>query len=240
MWSRTDQGGRYYGANDASTLKMQTDGNLVLRTRTGHVLWASNTARTGAHNFLDVFPNGDVVMFTSPHHEVWSTGTTDIYLGSGSSKFAFGDNELLGGLLLDDRRGDQFPGFHESTLTMQVNGNLVYRCGTTVLWQSHTSSPDAYLAMQNDGNLVIYAYGFPKHALWASGTSHAGPYTWFDSSQMKIMSSTAGPVWSAGLPASPCHSHRDNPCRAPVRARAWRLAVAQPQPERVLIAPRLR
>jgi hypothetical protein len=55
------------------------------------------------------------------------------------------------------------------TLTMQTDGNLVARCGSTVVWSSHTSSPGAQLQMQRDGNAVVYATS--GRAVWSSGTA---------------------------------------------------------------------
>lgn len=52
---------------------------------------------------------------------------------------------------------------------MQTDGNLVlYAPYETALWSSVTGGhPGAYLAVQNDGNLVVYEG--PK-SLWSSGT----------------------------------------------------------------------
>ena len=52
---------------------------------------------------------------------------------------------------------------------MQEDGNLVlYDVGGTALWHTSThGSPGAYLAVQDDGNVVVYRGDIP---LWNSGT----------------------------------------------------------------------
>jgi len=197
IWSRSDASGVYRGRYDATTLRMQTDGNLVLRTGSGHVLWASNTVGTGTQNYIALSSGGDLYMFTSAHREVWSSGTSGIFLPSGESLFS--------GQTLGDRRGDQFPGWVESTLSMRADGNLVYACGGKILWQSHTFSPGAYVTMQSDGNLVVYSLGTSRRALWASHTVNRYPFTYLDSAQMKLLSPQGDTQWAAGLPT-------DNAC----------------------------
>lgn len=60
-------------------------------------------------------------------------------------------------------------GTQATFLAMQANGNLVlYGPGGSLIWQSGTSGPGARLILQNDGNLVIYSGSMP---LWATGTS---------------------------------------------------------------------
>ena len=46
------------------------------------------------------------------------------------------------------------------TLAMQTDGNLVLYAGNQALWQSGTSgNPNAWVIMQSDGNLVVYSPG---------------------------------------------------------------------------------
>lgn len=56
--------------------------------------------------------------------------------------------------------------------TFQADGNLVVRnCAGAALWASNTHTyPNAILAFQDDGNLVIYPSSSDFNALWATGT----------------------------------------------------------------------
>ncbi|MBX3400766.1 MAG: hypothetical protein KF873_18685 [Gemmataceae bacterium] len=59
------------------------------------------------------------------------------------------------------------------TLTLQADGNLVWKRGDTVVWHAGTSGvKDAVCHMQADGNLVIYGSRDSRHcAVWASNTA---------------------------------------------------------------------
>ncbi|HYA44095.1 MAG TPA: peptidoglycan-binding protein [Acidimicrobiales bacterium] len=57
-------------------------------------------------------------------------------------------------------------------LAMQADGNLVLYCEGRPLWASNTAKhPGAVLAMQGDGNLVVYEGNRP---IWSSGTDRGG------------------------------------------------------------------
>jgi hypothetical protein len=170
---------------------MQSDGNLVLRTSAGHVLWASQTAGTGTQNHIILTGAGNLVMYTSAHTEVWSSRTTAIVLPSGRSLFS--------GQLLDDRRGEQIPGHAESTLTMRPDGNLVYQCAGRVLWQSHTLYAGAYVSMLTEGRLAIFTPGASRRTLWVSNARRPDAFSYLDSADMKILSPEGTVVWAAPL-----------------------------------------
>jgi titin len=83
------------------------------------------------------------------------------------------------------------------TLTMQTDGNLVEKNGSTVVFASGTSgNPGAYVTMQGDGNLVVYLSGT---ALWASGTSgNAGAFLVLsDYGTLDIDSTSYVTLWTA-------------------------------------------
>ena len=57
-------------------------------------------------------------------------------------------------------------------LAMQADGNLVLYWEGHPLWASSTAGhPGAFLAMQADGNLVVYEGNRP---IWSSGTDRGG------------------------------------------------------------------
>jgi hypothetical protein len=57
------------------------------------------------------------------------------------------------------------------TMAMQADGNFVLYNGNQPLWQSGTSGhSNAWVIMQTDGNLVVYTPGPEVSPLWQSGT----------------------------------------------------------------------
>ena len=82
---------------------------------------------------------------------------------------------------------------HLFVLAMQTDGNLVlYRRGYP-LWASGTNGhAGAYAVMQTDGNLVVYPAGGGK-ALWSAGTvGHAGAYAVVQSDGNLVIYSSGG------------------------------------------------
>ena len=55
-------------------LKLQTDGNLVLRNKRGSSVWSSKTSKSGGVR-LAMQGDGNLVLYTSSGKSVWSTGT---------------------------------------------------------------------------------------------------------------------------------------------------------------------
>jgi phosphoribosyl-AMP cyclohydrolase len=138
--------------------KMQTDGNLVVYSKSRKPLWASNTSRHGGA-FLAVQNDGNVVIYSKAKKALWSR---HMFIG-----------ELLGGDQLKAGMEVVSPS-RRYELVQQADGNLVlYRRGAgklTALWGTMTLRRGAFSLMQADGNLVVYSKA--KKALWASGTSH--------------------------------------------------------------------
>lgn len=90
------------------------------------------------------------------------TLTPGHYLSNGSQKLVLqGDGNLV---LYRDRTAVWATGARGDTLTVQADGNLVLTRSGRPVWASHTSGLPTHLALQGDGNLVLYG------ALWASGT----------------------------------------------------------------------
>lgn len=57
-----------------------------------------------------------------------------------------------------------------ATLTLQQDGNLVLKCGSTVKWSTATASGRSmYFRVQADGNMVLYDVDFTS--IWSSGTA---------------------------------------------------------------------
>ena len=180
----TSSNGRY-------RLAMQPDGNLVLYWE-GHPLWASNTAKhPGA--VLAMQGDGNLVVYQGSR-PIWSSGTdrggnapyylslqdngnATIYsparkpIWATGAAVGVGRSELVAGTEL--KSGSWLESSNgRYRLAMQADGNLVLYGGGQPLWASNTADhPGAFLAMQGDGNLVVYQGSRP---IWSSGTDRGG------------------------------------------------------------------
>lgn len=200
--SRTTVGGQV-------RLTMQTDGNLVMRSQQGQLLWhtatdghAGATARmqtdgnlvvrdrNGAVLWnassmgnpgatLSVQQDGNLVIYRS-NRAVWNSRTFNSQLLSGKS--------LKPGWQMSDGKG--------RTLVVQFDGNVVARSGSTVTFKTNTAGhSNSTLYMQTDGNLVLRdSAGKP---IWNAGTvGHAGAYlSLLETSAPTIFTSGGSSLW---------------------------------------------
>ncbi len=163
-------GETYSSCDGRFSLAMQTDGNLVLYRNGAGAIWASNTA--GSDGYAAIMQgDGNFVLYGHHSNPLWASGTN---------------------------------GHDGATLAVQTDGNLVvYAPGGHAVWatmtvfpapppspsgcgeiqpgqgltagQTYSSCGGVYtLAMQTDGNLVLYHNG--KGALWATGTNGKNGY----------------------------------------------------------------
>jgi hypothetical protein len=151
-WIRDD-------TENAVTVVMQGDGNLVAYDAGGTALWSSGTYAPGA--LLAMQDDGNLVIYRANGTAAWSSGSSGSY-GLVPDRLLAGQRLLPGESLVSDN------GTYE--LIMQEDGNMVvYRNGSPI-WSSGTTSifrgSDA--VMQPDGNFVVYAQGRPN---WHSRTS---------------------------------------------------------------------
>jgi surface antigen len=173
------------------TLAMQTDGNLVTYGN-GCVIWASNTAGTGSHDYLAMQGDGNLVIYTSGGKPVWASNTAGtgsanylamqgdgnlvVYTSGGKPVWASGNSNadqlcepatMSAGKYLHSPSG-------QYTLNMQGDGNLVVYDQGSPIWASNTAGTGNanYVAMQGDGNLVVYTSGGTP--VWASNTAGSG------------------------------------------------------------------
>ena len=142
--------------------------------------------------------DGNLVLYSAAHRALWASGTK----GSGATRLVMQDDgnlvlypasgpavwathtgrallppgsRLTAGQALLNRVSNVHGGPY-TRLAMQTDGNLVVYYGRKAVWSTHTSVRGSVLTMQTDGNLVLYS---PAHrALWSSRTSHAGPRSW--------------------------------------------------------------
>lgn len=179
------QDGDEYGARPVanSALHMQSDGNLVLTTPQGAVVWASNTSGNDGAT-LDVQDDGNLVIYSASGDALWSTGS-QTYLGSSLCK---GEQMSATQVLLAEGFedcGDCGPQGEKSTRLVFANDAgkgaeldiVADNGGTTHIWRDQSAPSDVYLVMQDDGNLVVYPAGSSDQgALWASGSQTPGAF----------------------------------------------------------------
>lgn len=169
-------------------LTMQADGNLVVYGN-GRALWASNTSGTGASSFV-VQPDGNAVIYRPNGVAVWSSGTSRVKAPVTLELTDLGDLRmtkdgsvvwrtnspgadtltpavnLVAGQSIQDSS-------NRRRLVMQADGNLVLYIDGAARWSTGTSGKrGAYLAVQSDGNAVVYTKD--GVALWSSRSSRSG------------------------------------------------------------------
>jgi hypothetical protein len=88
-----------------------------------------------------------------------------------------------------------------TTLSMQTDGNLVYRCNGHVGWSSGTHVRGSFFLLRTSGDAVIFGPGgYPR---WSTHTAGAGSYTYFVMDLvLRKVGDTRNPLWQR-VPASP-------------------------------------
>lgn len=164
--------GQMITAPDGSAnLKMQTDGNLVMRLRDGRVVWATSTVNKGYRVVMQ--HDGNLVVYTRSGAPVWATDTdgfpgarlvfsgTSLRLQSATGQIFWTstlgrvfDRLLAGQALGPDERLVTLD--RSRRLLMQRDGNLVlYPTAGSALWATATEHRGYRAIMQGDGNLVV-------------------------------------------------------------------------------------
>jgi hypothetical protein len=128
-------------------LVMQGDGNLVnYDVWTGQPVWATGTGVPGSVAVMQ--DDGNLVVYAPSGRAVWASKSERQILG-------WSDDRLLTGQRLNPGESlDSENGAYRAVL--QNDGNLVVYGSSGVQWASGTAAPVAYLAMQGDGNVVLY------------------------------------------------------------------------------------
>ena len=183
-----------------AVLVMQADGNLVAYNEAGQWVWSSGT-QGNPDAWLQVQDDCNMVIYRAPYPlgggVLWASNTSCRAPRPDNGRMLPGD-QLSRGVSFTSGTGNailqvqydqnvvlykgQVPlwsapntlnrGTH--ALVMQYDGNLVaYNGAWQPLWASGTSHQGAWLALQDDCNLVIYRGPYPQTngALWATGTS---------------------------------------------------------------------
>ena len=182
-------------------LRMQTDGNLVAYDTAMVALWGTGTAgHPGA--WLAVQDDCNLVIYAGPFPQsgpvLWSTNTFCRAPRPAPGRMLPGERlsrtvsvaSITGNVTLTVQPEQNVVLYNKgvalwsapntlyrgtSVLVMQTDGNLVAYTGSGVaLWGSGTAgNPGAWLAIQDDCNLVIYRGPHPQTngALWATNTT---------------------------------------------------------------------
>ena len=176
---RTDLGKQHRHA-DGSALDFQTDGNVVIYATDGQPVWASNTGP--ASGCVLVMQNdGNLVLRSSAGLSLWDSatgvvrGANALYPGeslSAGQSITSPDGSYAAAMQRDGNfvlYGPSGPlwasntGVPGSWVQMNSDGNLVVVSPSwQPVWASGTQTAGyAVLAVQDDGNLVIYAANGP-------------------------------------------------------------------------------
>jgi peptidoglycan/xylan/chitin deacetylase (PgdA/CDA1 family) len=169
-------------------LVMRSDGDLVLETAGGRILWSSATGNSpGA--FALMLADGDFAIYSSSDQMLWETGTAgypgadlavqdngDLVIYDGSQRrwsSGSANSELSPGERLEPGWYLDSPG-GTCRLVMKRNGDLVfYAADGRALWSSGTpGSPGAFAFMKSDGDLAVYSA--LDRLLWQTKTADPG------------------------------------------------------------------
>ncbi|WP_374970333.1 hypothetical protein [Terrabacter sp. BE26] len=184
-WSR-DNPTPPWTSTDRTYLALYCNGDLALRRAGGTLLWHSNTGGRGIVR-LALTSGGNLVLQNATGATVWQAGTGRAAIAANS---ILPSNQKL--------TTDAFVagyGEHHS-LSMQTDGNLVYRANSTVKWQSNTHGKGAYARLTTKAQLQVVAPG--GTLLWSSrptGTTYSvldvkTIYQWWPTEKL---------VWGPGL-----------------------------------------
>jgi len=202
-----------------SALHLRQDGLLKLQTDS-QVKWTPPSAGSDAK--LVMQPDGNLVLYSKQGNAIWNSGTSG---NSGASAFVQED----GNFVIYTSSGTevwssatsigishlQFPhnSIHRSEiiysgqslqshdraykLALQTDGNLVLYSVNRAIWASGTAGKTAQkLVMQPDGNLVLYNQS--GSALWSSGTAGKSTSALFVQKDGNlVVYNGSGPTWSS-------------------------------------------
>ncbi|RYZ60766.1 MAG: hypothetical protein EOP09_20765, partial [Proteobacteria bacterium] len=192
-------GSRLCSQNGDYTLDFQEDGNLVLYYRAVTPVWASSSTSQAAYRAF-MQPDGNFVIYTKEDRPLWDTstyssgGTRLVVLNDGRIQILNENNDpvwttqnhwgtlesgclpiLAGGRTLT--RGQSICSPNKAfAMTMESDGNVVVTRSSDRqrIWSTLLPWSDGdHVAMQEDGNFVVYAAG--ESPRWSTDTYRDGP-----------------------------------------------------------------
>jgi GH25 family lysozyme M1 (1,4-beta-N-acetylmuramidase) len=192
-------GQTYSSCDGRFTVAMQTDGNLVLYRNDVGATWASNTA--GSDGYAAIMQgDGNFVLYGTHSDPLWASGTNGhdgatlavqddgnmvVYAPGAHPVWASNTNlppppaAPSGCTMIQPGQGlsggEQFSSCDgRYTLAMQDDGNLVlYHNGVGAIWATMTNGKNGYNAVMQTDGNFVL-YDTQNHPLWASGTSGDG------------------------------------------------------------------
>lgn len=176
--------------NSPDRIVMQTDGNLVVYSKTNQPLWDTGT-HGNANARLVMQNDGNLVIRSATNDPLWATGTVRHYSdGRYVNKNVYENGTMMVGQQLEtpDRK---------YRLIFQHDGNLVLRnTSNKALWASGTAGRGGkFVKMQSDGNVVIR--NGDNKALWATGTRTSGwaRFTLRNDGNIMVYNSNSYTLW---------------------------------------------
>lgn len=174
-----DAGSKLLSQDGHALLRFETSGNLILTNDFGYS-WQTNTGNTRATK-LWMQNDGNLVLKDASGNAVWSSGThgnpgayLTLQTDGNLVLYSASDTALWSTHTWGRPRGDSYvtpiaypngrlyrgqtllTPDHKYKLAMQDDGNLVLYATHGALWSTHTWGTDAdYVVMQSDGNLVL-------------------------------------------------------------------------------------
>lgn len=159
-WTKFDPA----STSNGSYLALYCNGDLSFRRSDGTLLWHSNTAGKGVVR-LSLTSGGTLLLQNAKGEAVWQ---------SASGRAAMPANSILPSNTRLLSSTYDVVGAVPQTLAMQTDGNLVYRDGKAVKWQSNTHVKGSYARLTTKAQLQVVSPA--GKTMWSSaptGTSYS-------------------------------------------------------------------
>jgi hypothetical protein len=205
------------------TLAMQTDGNLVIYRGGAGAMWATNTYGSDGHVAV-MQTDGNFVLYGQHSNPLWASKTNGhpgasldmqddgnlvVYAPNNAPLWASGTN-LPPAPAAPTACGAMQPGHGLTagtqvdscdgryTLAMQTDGNLVlYHNGVGALWATGTNGKNGFNAVMQTDGNFVL-YDTHDHPLWASGTyGHGGADVAVQEDGNLVVYQGSAPLWAS-------------------------------------------
>lgn len=182
-------------------LTMGSDGNLVLSTQDGTVMWNTGTAGSDVQR-LDVQSDGNAVLYNVSNNPRWSTGTNgqrgNMRLSSDGNLAVY--NQAGSGIVWQTRTDICLPASRSAGTGSGSYGRPGTVVPTRLCNNEYVISPDGRfkLEMQSDGNITLKTGDAFNEMLWQSGTSNSYIMNVQTDGNVVGYARTGSPMWATG------------------------------------------